>query len=153
MLHEEFTRYKAIMKEIFVFFSLLVSSIGFSQQVTYKNLVGTAWEMVDTSTSLKMTFTFINSKTINQKSWDARYQPTMQTNIGYFLDTTSTPTLLNVEWKGEVMDCTKCFVSFSENYLIIQNTYDLPDKSNVVKSETGRRRLVFIRKLASTSSQ
>ena len=134
------------MKKIFVSFCLLIANHCFSQNVTYKNIVGTSWEMLDTTIALKMNFTFIDYKTINQKSWAARYQPNMETNISYFLDTANTPTILNVEWKGEVMNCTKCFISFSDDHLIIENIggNNIPDKLS--------KKLIFTRKLSSIIS-
>src|SRR5205085_8692084 len=91
------------------------------QKVTYKTLLGTSWVFFDSAQALTMTFRFIDSSHLRQKSWAPRYQPVMETVIKYSLDANKNPTLLNLEWEGEVLKCTTCTIKTMDSVLIIQS--------------------------------
>jgi hypothetical protein len=131
------------MKTILVLLLLTISIHGICQKVTYDNLIGTSWKLLDLAKTINMVFKFVDSKNLSQKSWDARYQPFMETIISYSLDTTSTPTLLHVDWKGEIMNCTECYISVADSLLIIQNIINPQDNSELKKAETLKKTLVF----------
>ena len=114
----------SILKTIILCNFLLISTHSICQKVTYKNLIGTSWVLFDSTRALTMTFQFIDSSQLSQKSWAPRYQPSMTTVIKYSLDTTKSPTLLNLEWKGEILNCTSCSVKILDNFLVIQNSSD-----------------------------
>jgi hypothetical protein len=111
-----------IIKTIFLFSFLAISTPSICQKVTYKNLIGTSWVLFDSARALTMTFQFIDSSHLSQKSWAPRYQPSMTTVIKYSLDTTKNPTLLNVEWEGEVLKCTSCSIKILGRLLVIENS-------------------------------
>jgi hypothetical protein len=109
------------MKTKLFFIFLAVSTHSLCQKVTYKNLLGTSWVLFDSAQALTMTFKFIDSSHLSQKSWAARYQPVMETIIKYSLDASKNPTLLNVEREGEVLKCTTCTIKTMDSLLIIQS--------------------------------
>jgi hypothetical protein len=132
-----------IIKATFVLIFLASSIHSICQKVTYKNLIGTSWVLFDSSRTLTMTFHFIDSSQLSQKSWAPRYQPDMVTIIKYSLDTTTNPTLLNVEWEGEVLKCTSCSIKILNNLLIIQNSSDSQADKPSSKSERIPTQWVF----------
>ncbi len=111
-----------IIKTIFLFSFLSILTPSICQKVTYKNLIGTSWILFDSARALTITFQFIDSSHLNQKSWAPRYQPSMTTVIKYSLDTTKNPTSLNVEWEGEVLKCTSCSIKILDRLLVIENS-------------------------------
>lgn len=111
-----------IIKTIFFLSFITVSTTSVCQKVTYKNLIGTSWRLFDSARALTMTFQFIDSSHLSQKSWAPRYQPSMTTEIKYSLDTTKNPTVLNVEWEGEMLKCTSCSIKISDRLLVIENS-------------------------------
>jgi hypothetical protein len=111
-----------ITETIFLFYFLAISTPSICQKATYKNLIGTSWILFDSTRALTMTFQFIDSSHLSQKSWAPRYQPSMTTVIKYSLDTTKKPTLLNVEWEGEVLKCTSCSIKILDRLLVIENS-------------------------------
>ncbi|RZK98192.1 MAG: hypothetical protein EOO89_32450 [Pedobacter sp.] len=56
----------------------------------------------------------------------------METVIKYSLDTSKDPTLLNVEWEGEILKCTTCTVKILDGLLTIQSV----SKSKVDKPQS-----------------
>jgi len=111
-----------IIKTIFLFSFLSILTPSICQKVTYKNLIGTSWILFDSARALTITFQFIDSSHLSQKSWAPRYQPSMTTVIKYSLDTTKNPTSLNVEWEGEVLKCTSCSIKILDRLLVIENS-------------------------------
>lgn len=111
-----------IIKTIFILYFIAISTTSVCQKVTYKNLIGTSWCLFDSARALTMTLQFIDSSHLSQKSWAPRYQPAMTTVIKYSLDTTKNPTLLNVEWEGDMLKCTSCTIKISDRLLVIENS-------------------------------
>jgi len=129
----------SIIKTIFLFISLSITTHSICQKVTYKSLIGTSWVLFDSVQALTMTFQFIDSSHLSQNSWAPRYQPSMKTIINYSLDTTKKTTLLNVEWKGEVLKCISCKVKIIDSFLVIESLSNgIVDKplSNTEKLQT-----------------
>ena len=111
-----------IIKTILLLIFLTISTPSICQKVTYKKLIGTSWVLFDSARALTMTFQFIDSNHLSQKSWAPRYQPYMTTVSKYSLDTIKNPTLLNVEWEGEVLKCTSCSIKILDRLLVIENS-------------------------------
>jgi hypothetical protein len=124
----------ALMKIILLFIFLATSIYSSCQKVTYKSLIGTSWVLFDSARGLTMTFTFLDSTHLSQKSKAVRYQQVMETIMKYSLDANKDRTLLNVEWEGEVLKCTTCTVKMMDSLLIIQSLHN--SKVDKLRSKT-----------------
>ena len=131
------------MKTISLIALLIISTVSFSQKVGYKDLIGTSWKSFDEAQAWTMTFTFIDSTHLRQKSYAPRYQPTMETVIKYSLDTEHETTLLNIEWKGALLKCTSCKVNISRDLLIIQSVTESTEDKGQNKNKTSNGAWVF----------
>jgi hypothetical protein len=136
-----------ILKTMFLIGFLTISIPSICQKVTYKNLAGTSWVLFDSSRALTMTLKFIDSSHLSQKSGAPRYQQSMTTVIRYSLDTTQNPTLLNVEWEGEVLKCKSCSIKILDRLLVIENS-NISQANKSIKETEGLQTKWIFKKVA-----